>query len=338
MGAHKQQEADREKALLVFNCHEAWVYQLAALGYELDIVVGLKGQYKSTWDDQMRPLPPNSRPISLSDALRSKTDYYCIIVHNISDLLDVKPRSEPRLMVIHSTLEGRALEEKSDVKPQEMKEMLHKYLELVGGHAVAVSMLKGNSWGFTDDIVPFCADPADYLPYSGQDACGLRICSFLQNRKRILLWDFHEKAFEGLPIRIVGHNPGMPGVSAARNWGQLKELLQSHRFYIHTADPRLEDGCNMATVEAMAAGMPILGNKHPGSPVEHGVSGFLSDDADELRGFARMLLEDRDLATRMGQQARKTAIECFSPAAFKKSFLQSIETARRKREDRIVAV
>jgi glycosyltransferase involved in cell wall biosynthesis len=241
-------------------------------------------------------------------------------------------------MVIHSTLEGRALEEKSDVKPQEMKEMLHKYLELVGGHAVAVSMLKGNSWGFTDDIVPFCADPADYLPYSGQNACGLRICNFLQNRKGILLWDFQEKAFEGLPIRIVGHNPGMPGVSAAQNWHHLKELLQSHRFYIHTADPRLEDGCNMATVEAMAAGMPILGNKHPGSPVEHGVSGFLSDDADELRGFARVLLEDRDLAIRMGRQARKTAIECFSPAAFKKSFLQSIETARRKRENRIVAV
>jgi len=338
MGAHKQQEADREKALLVFNCHEAWVYQLAALGYELDIVVGLKGQYKSTWDDQMRPLPPNSRLISLSDALRSKTDYSCIIVHNISDLLDVRPRSEPRLMVIHSTLEGRALEEKSSVQPQEMKEMLHKYIELVGGHAVAVSMLKGSSWGFTDDIVPFCADPTDYLPYSGQDACGLRICNFLQSRKRILLWDFHEKAFEGLPIRIVGHNPGMPGVSAARNWGRLKELLQSHRFYIHTADPRLEDGCNMATVEAMAAGMPILGNKHPGSPVEHEVSGFLSDDADELRGFARMLLEDRDLAIRMGRQARKTAIERFSPVAFKKSFLRSIETARHKRENRIVAV
>jgi hypothetical protein len=338
MGAHKQQEADREKALLVFNCHEAWVYQLAALGYELDIIVGLKGQYKSTWDDQMRPLPPNSRLISLSDALRSKTDYYCLVVHNISDLLDVKSRSEPRLMVIHSTLEGRALEEKSNVKPQEMKGMLHKYLELVGGHAVAVSMLKGSSWGFTDDIVPFCTDPGDYLPYSGQDACGLRICNFLQNRKRILLWDFHEKVFEGLPIRIVGHNPGMPGVSAARNWGHLKELLQSHRFYIHTADPRLEDGCNMATVEAMAAGMPILGNKHPGSPVEHGVSGFLSDDADELRGFARVLLEDRDLAIRMGRQARKTAIERFSPAAFKKSFLRSIETARRKRENRIVAV
>jgi len=132
-------------------------------------------------------------------------------------------------------------------------------------------------------------------------------------------------------VRIVGHNPDLPGVSAARNWDHLKELLQSHRFYIHTADPQLEDGYNMATVEAMAAGMPVLGNTHPGSPVKHGVSGFLSDDAHELRKYAGILLDNRDLAAKMGQQAQKTAIERFSTARFKKGFLQSIETARRRR-------
>ncbi len=331
MSTHKHQEPNRRRALLVFNCHEAWVYQLGVLGYELDIIVGLKGQYKNTWDQQMRPVPPNSRLLSLSDALQSNTAYYCIIAHNIADLLDVKLREEPKLMVIHSTLEGRALEEKSDVQPEQMKQMLHKYLDLIGGHGVAVSMLKGNSWGYTDDIVPFCADPSDYLPHTGQEPAGLRISNFINSRKKILLWDFYKKAFDGLPVRIVGHNPDLPGVSAARNWDHLKELLQSHRFYIHTADPQLEDGYNMATVEAMAAGMPVLGNKHPGSPVEHGVSGFLSDDPHELRNYAKILLQDPDLALKMGQQAQKTAIERFSTARFKKGFLQSIESARRRR-------
>ena len=108
--------------------------QLAVLGYQLDIIVGLKGQYKGTWDRQMRPIPPNSRLLSLSDALQSNTDYYCIIAHNVTDLLDIKLRPEARLMVIHSTLEGRVMEEKSDVQPEAMKEMLHKYIELLGGH------------------------------------------------------------------------------------------------------------------------------------------------------------------------------------------------------------
>jgi glycosyltransferase involved in cell wall biosynthesis len=241
-------------------------------------------------------------------------------------------------LVIHSTLEGRVLEEKSEVPPDEMRAMLHRYIDLVGGHVVAVSTLKGASWGFAEDIVPFCVDPDDYPPYKGNQACGLRICNFVESRKQILLWNLHEETFGGLAVRIVGHNPGLPGVSASHDWAHLKTLLQSHRFYIHTADPQLEDGYNMATVEAMAAGMPILGNKHPSSPVEHGVSGFLSDDPGELRKFARMLLENQRLAATMGQQARETAIEKFSTASFRQAFFQSIETARRKYNSRKAAL
>lgn len=325
----KETQTDK-RTLLVFNCHESWVHQLGVLGYKLDIIIGLKGQYLQTWDEQMRPIPPNSRLITLPEAQQSQTRYYCIITHNITDLLDIKQRHEPRLMVIHSTLEGRALEERSDVTPQNMKETLNKYLKLIGGHAVAISMLKGKSWGFTEDIVPCAVNTDDYLPYSGQTSCGLRVCNFIESRKKILLWDFHEKAFDGIPVRLVGHNPNMRGVGAATNWDHLKRTLQSHRFYIHTANPELEDGYNMASLEAMAAGLPVLGNRHTTSPIEHGESGFLSDDPSELRKYANMLLEDKILATMMGKEAQKTAVEQFSMTNFKEAFLQSIETARHK--------
>lgn len=333
---HNHEEHTNNKTLLVFNCHEAWVYQLGRLGYALDIIVGLEGKYNLTWDEQMRPVPPNSRLITLPEAIRSQRRYYCIITHNITDLLDVKFRPEPRLMVIHSTIEGRMLEEKSKVKPERIRQMLQKYLELVGGHVVAGTMLKGKSWGFTEDIVVAGVEPGDYLPYSGQKACGLRICNFIESRKEILLWDFHKKTFNGIPVKLVGHNPDMPGITAAKSWDHLKKMLQTHRFYIHTADPRLEDGYNMASIEAMAAGIPVIGNRHPSSPVEHGVSGFLSDDPDELRKYARMLLDDRDLAVRMGREAQKVVSEHFSVAKFKEAFLQSIETARYKWQNRKV--
>jgi glycosyltransferase involved in cell wall biosynthesis len=332
----KQQNQTGQKTLLVFNCHEAWIYQLGVLGYKLDIIVGLKGQYKKSWDEQMRPIPAQSRLISLSEALQSKSEYYCIITHNIADLLDIKTRSEPRLMVIHSTIEGRKIEEKSDIEPEKMKQMLHKYLNLVGGHTVAISLLKGRSWDLEEDIIPSFADPDDYPAYSGHISCGLRICNFIENRKKILQWDLHKKAFDGLAVKLVGHNPSMPGVSAAKNWDDLKKILQSHRFYIHTAEPNLEDGYNMASLEAMAAGMPVLGNRHPTSPIKHGVSGFLSDDPVELRKYATILLENRDLAVRMGRAGRKTILEHFSKHRFKESFLRSIETAREKSKGRLI--
>ena len=44
--------------LLVFDCHEAWVYQLRLLRWPLDIVVGLRGRHTQEWDESMRPIPP----------------------------------------------------------------------------------------------------------------------------------------------------------------------------------------------------------------------------------------------------------------------------------------
>jgi glycosyltransferase involved in cell wall biosynthesis len=90
----------------------------------------------------------------------------------------------------------------------------------------------------------------------------------------------------------------------------------------------------MASLEAMAAGLPILGNRHPTSPIEHGVSGFLSDNPAELRKYANMLLEDKILATMMGKEAQKVVSERFSMIGFKEAFLQSIETSRKKRKHR----
>ncbi len=333
--AEKTQQSDN-KVLLVFNCHEPWVYQLVSLGYKLDIIIGLKGRYQKTWDEKMRPVPPDSSLLTLEQAQNSKTNYYCIITHNMTDLLDIKHRHEPRLIVLHSTLEGRLLEETDTVEPEKMRKTLQEYLALTGGHAVAGTKLKAISWRITEDVVNCGVDVNDFLAYSGEIPCGLRICNFIENRKKILLWDLHNKAFEDIPVKLVGHNPTIADSIAADSWNHLKSILQSYRFFIHTADPKLEDGFNMAVMEAMAAGMPVLGNCHPTSPVEHGVSGFLSDDPDELNKYAKILLNDKALAAKMGQQARKSIGERFPISKFKQGFLNSIETARLKAQSRTV--
>ena len=331
------EDFSENKTLLVFNCHEPWIHQLETLGYRLDIIIGLKGKYNSGWDHRMRPLPQNARLVTLPEALASPKPYYCIITHNAADLLDVRTRPEPRILVLHHTLEGRVEEEGSRCDPIAMKAMLRHYVGLIGCHVVATSGFKGESWGFTEDIVHFGIDVDSYLPHKGDQVSGVRICNFVSSRRRILLWDLHEQAFADIPVTLVGHNPDMPGVEAAHDWDHLKRILQASRFYIHTADPRLEAGYNMATAEAMAAGLPVLGNRHPTSPVRHGVNGFVSDDPWELRNYARILLEDRDLAHMMGQQARKTVAEQFSAKRFRDAFLRSIEIARKKRRAHEVA-
>jgi glycosyltransferase involved in cell wall biosynthesis len=205
-----------------------------------------------------------------------------------------------------------------------------KFTKLTNTHVVAISKLKGTSWGICDDIVKAAASPEDYPVWQGDIASGLRIANHILRRPRILMWEFHEQAFGGLPITLVGHNPEMNGVKAAKNWMELKDILSHHRFYVHTADPQFEDGYNMATLEAMAAGLPVLGNRHPTSPVVHGVNGFLSDDPVELRNHAIRLLGDRELAARMGAAARETVVQHFPPSRFAEGFRRSLATARNK--------
>jgi len=323
-----------KKRLLVFNCHESWLYQLHQLDFQLDIITELSGRHTNDWDYNMRPFPENARKISLEEAQQTKKRYHCIVAHNLTDLIDIKERKEPKLLVIHSTIEGRALSEGSTINPLQMRSALEQYVGLTNTHVMAVSHLKGASWGQTSDIVPFSVNCDDYLPYEGNLAKGLRISNFIDRRPEILMWDFHQQAFHDVPVTIVGHNPNMDNVVASKDWDELKSILQSHRFFIHTANPQLEDGYNMATHEAMAAGLPILGNCNPSSPIEHGVSGFLTDDPVQLNHYAKQLIDDVELARKMGEEARKAAQRLFSPEQFLGGFKNAIETARIKKRGR----
>lgn len=322
--------APDEKRLLVFDCHEAWVYQLRALPQPMDVIVGLRGRPTAAWDEAMRPAPPNARIVRLEEVLAAPPAYYCIIAHNLTDLLDVKTLTGPRLFVIHETLHGIARDQHSTAPLDEVRQAVAQYVRLTGAHVMAVSRLKGSSWGFAENVVPFSAEPSDYPAYQGDLACGLRVANNIRQKAQTLLWEFHERAFGAVPVTLVGRNDDLPGVKPARDWSDLKQILSRHRFFIHTAHPALEDGYNMATLEAMAAGLPVLGNRHPTSPIRHGVSGFLSDDPAELRACAERLLDDRELAARMGEEARKTVAEKFPVEKFRAGLLRSIEAARQK--------
>lgn len=316
--------------LLVFNCHEAWVHQLGVLGCALDIVVGLKGHHVVGWDSRMRPLPLGARTLTLAEALASDARYDCIIAHNLTDLLDVKSLPGPRLLVVHSTYEGRLRSEDADVPLDQLRATIRKYLKLAGGHAVAVSKLKTGPDGFPQDVVNAGVDLADYLPHGGDQAAGLRVVNQIGQKRDVLLWDFYEAAFDGLPVTLVGHNPDVPGVEPARDWDDLKAILARHRFFVHTADPRYEDGFNMAMLEAMASGLPVIGNRHPTSPIRHGESGFLADSPQELRGYAERLLAEPDLARQMGAAARELVARRFPLSQFGKAMRRAINTAQRR--------
>ena len=73
-------------------------------------------------------------------------------------------------------------------------------------------------------------------------------------------------------------------------------------------------GQQVKIVEAMAHGVPVIAlrNVAESSPIQHGVNGFIADDAEEFAKYTIQLSLDRELCCQMGQAARKTIANSFS--------------------------
>lgn len=313
--------------LLVFNCHEPWVHQLRHLPYALDVLVDLPGRDVRGWDHGARPLPANARCVPWGAHGAHVPGYDGVVCHGLGDLRDARAFEGPRLVILHATLEGRVLEEGAQWSPDQLRSLTAEFLRREGATPVAISALKARSWGVSGRPLRPALDIDDYPAGALEIARGIRVVNHVSRRQHILRWDLHREAFDGLPITLVGHNPGMWAAERARSWDHLKQILASHRFIVHTVHPSLEDGYNLALLEGMAAGLPVVGNPHPSSPVEHGVSGYLSDDPAELRSYAMGLLADRARACRLGRAARERVRALFPVSAFIESFEQHLADA-----------
>ena len=112
--------------------------------------------------------------------------------------------------------------------------------------------------------------------------------------------------------------------------GELKSLFERASIFWHAAGygedqntrPMYVEHFGISTVEAMAAGcVPVVINKG-GQPeiVEHGVSGFVWENLDELRDYTTRLINDDALRAQMSEAARKRA-QVFSSESFVANFV-----------------
>jgi len=180
-----------------------------------------------------------------------------------------------------------------------------------------------------DATIRFAKDPADYQrPWTGSSG---EVCNFTQSllqRDRFVGagWLWH--VTDGTPRKFYG--PGNELIPAECNgglvdWhGQLDVLAAAGAYAYFGTWPA---SYTLMLAEAMMAGVPIV-SVGPGfgncpmfleqqtfeahELIFDGVSGFWSDDVDEVRGRLRDLLGDRDMAAAISAGAAARGRELFS--------------------------
>ena len=133
-----------------------------------------------------------------------------------------------------------------------------------------------------------------------------------------------QRVSKGLPVRVVGDTPGL-SESAASIEDLVKEY-QSSRIFLNTSTI---SPVPTALLEAMACGCAVVTTATCMIPevVQDGVNGFITNDEEEMKHRLVDLLNDEDLAKKMGDAARETIVQRYSQDLFVEKWLSTLHNA-----------
>jgi len=238
----------------------------------------------------------------------------------------VKDVEIPKILIFHNKLSteialgGNTISKEDYLKQVKLLIEQSKPIKLL-----FISQTKKMDWGLEGHVITPGIDPNEFENYQGHWPKVLRVGNFLKERDIMMGFSLQEEILKGISSTILGLNPTLPNARFSRSFEDLKKNYSRHRLYLNTTVEDYEDGYNLATLEAMATGMPIVSIANRTSPIIDGVNGYISDNIEYLRERIRMLLMDKGLAKRIGKEARNTVVEKFGIKEFLEKWNEVIE-------------
>ncbi|MBE3558471.1 MAG: glycosyltransferase family 4 protein [Ktedonobacteraceae bacterium] len=156
-------------------------------------------------------------------------------------------------------------------------------------------------------------DPA--ARYRGQLERGITVVNGMQKRPRIVGYDIFLDVRRRIPLDAAGMQTEEFGGLGDIPYRHLHRRMANYRFLF---SPIRYTSLPLAVIEAMTIGMPIVAlptTELPGV-IRDGEHGYLSCDIDELIERMRYLLANPQEAKRLGDNARKLALERFGLQRF----------------------
>lgn len=161
---------------------------------------------------------------------------------------------------------------------------------------------------------------------------GISVVNGIQKRPRIAGFDLFLEARRQVPLDIAGMETEEFGGLGDIPYRRLHREVARYRFLF---SPIRYTSLPLAVIEAMTIGMPVVALPTTEVPtvIDHGRTGFLAFDVEELVGYMRYLIDRPEEARAMGRRARDTAQHRFGLDRFTRdwniAFERAIELNRR---------
>lgn len=153
------------------------------------------------------------------------------------------------------------------------------------------------------------------VSYQGQLERGITVINGMQKRPRITGYDLFLQARQQVPLDVAGMQTEELGGLGDVPYRHLHRRIAEYRFLF---SPIRYTSLPLAVIEAMMIGMPVVALATTELPtvIEHGKSGYVSCDIEELIMHMHALLKNSEEARRIGAYARHVAQERFSLERF----------------------
>jgi hypothetical protein len=150
----------------------------------------------------------------------------------------------------------------------------------------------------------------DPVRYTGEIERGVVVINHLRSRGRRLGCDVFERVRQQVPLDLIGMDAESLGGLGEVSPPELPAAVARYRFFFN---PIRYTSLGLAVIEAMTLGVPVVGlaTTEMATAIENGVSGYVDTDIDRLIGPMQHLLVDPAEARRLGDGARRRALERF---------------------------
>ncbi len=296
--------------VLTWHVHGNYLYYLSHAHQEFYLPVGRDGIEGYGGRASGFPWPENVHEIRADEV--AKQDFDCVLfqsrrnyLQDQYEILSAEQRRLPRIYLEHDPPREHPTDTRHPVDDPDVLVV----------HVTPFNQLMWDNGRTPTRVIEHGVVVPEGVHYDGSLERGIVVINNLPLRGRRLGADVFERARREVPLDLVGMGSETVGGLGTLSMTELPAFEVRYRFFFN---PIRYTSLGLAVCEAMMLGLPIvaLATTEVATVIENGVSGYIDTDVGRLIDAMRHLLGDHAGARRLGEGARRTALERFGIERF----------------------